>query len=286
MILITGATGNNGSEIIKQLSAAGVPVRAMVRDIAKTQSLAGPGVEIVAGDFDAPETLEAALQGVEKAFLLPPIDQRSVQLQQNFIDAAKRAGTKLIVKFSVDGASLDAPVRFGRWHAEGDQYLAESGIPHTLLQPNMFYQNMLGAASQIVSQGTITVPADNGHVSMVDVRDIAAVAVKALTEDGHVGKTYVITGPTAISYGDIAETLTTALGKQVTYINVSPEQFKSGMLSFGAPEWIADAMNELFAVYRAGYGGGVTDTIAAVTKKPPITFEQFTKDHLSAFQAK
>jgi uncharacterized protein YbjT (DUF2867 family) len=286
MLLITGATGHNGIEIIKQLTAAGVPVRALVREASKAKSITGPGVEIVEGDFDAPETLDAALQGIDRAFLLPPLDPRTVQLVKNFVDAAKRVGTKHIVKFSVDGASLDAPVRFGRWHAEGDQYLEESGIPHTLLQPNMFYQNMLGIAPQIASQGTIYMPAENSKVSQVDVRDIAAVAVKTLTEDGHIGQTYVITGPTAISYTDIAQTLSAALGKPVTYVSISPEQFKTAMLGSGAPEWLADAMNELYAVYRAGYGGGVTDTFAQVTGKPPTTFEQFIQDHLSAFQAK
>lgn len=286
MILVSGATGTNGSEIVRLLSESGVPVRALVRNKAKAEAITGlPGVEIVEGDFDKPETLEVALRGIEKAFMLPPFVNNMVELQHNFIEAAKKSGVKHIVKLSAFGADPNSPIMLGRWHGQSEKELESSGIAYTHLQPNGFLQNLLAFGSAIATQGTFFQPAADAKISNVDARDIAAVAASILKENGHEGKTYVITGPEALSFYEVADIFTKVLNKKVTYIDISPEEFKSSMLQWGQPEWLADALNELFGIYRAGYGSVITNVVADIAKKEPITVEQFVRDYISVFQA-
>src|SRR4051794_41654442 len=142
MILVTGGTGTSGSEVVKQLSAAGAKFRAMARNPGRAESLRLPGVEVVAGDFDKPETLDAALRGVDRAFLLTPPDERTVEHQTRFIDAAKRAGVRHLVKFSALLADPASPARFIRWHGEVDRLIESSGLKWTLLRPPFFMQNL------------------------------------------------------------------------------------------------------------------------------------------------
>ena len=286
MILITSAPGNNANAVIRELTTAGVRVRALLRNPNSAGEIKGPLVEVAVGDFLNPASLDAALRGVEKAFLIPPTDPRSVEMQVNFIRAAKRAGTRHVVKLSVNGADVNSPVRVARWHAEGEKELEASGIPFTHLRPNAFMQNFLGLAPTIVSQGEFYQPAADGKVSHIDVRDIAAVAAKALTEDGHQGKTYVITGPEALSYDEAASKISKAIGKPVKYVNVTPEDFKKSLLGWGIPEFMADGLNEFYAAIRAGYCAVVTNTVKEVTQRKPISFDNFVRDFADAFTAR
>jgi uncharacterized protein YbjT (DUF2867 family) len=286
MILITSAPGNNANAVIRELTTAGVRVRALLRNPNSAGEIKGPLVEVAVGDFLNPASLDAALRGVEKAFLIPPTDPRSVEMQANFIRAAKRAGTRHVVKLSVNGADVNSPVRVARWHAEGEKELEASGIPFTHLRPNAFMQNFLGLAPTIVSQGEFYQPAADGKVSHIDVRDIAAVAAKALTEDGHQGKTYVITGPEALSYDEAASKISKAIGKPVKYVNVTPEDFKKSLLGWGIPEFMADGLNEFYAAIRAGYCAVVTNTVKEVTQRKPISFDNFVRDFADAFTAR
>jgi len=207
-----------------------------------------------------------------------------VELEGNLIDAAKRLGTSHVVKFSALGADPNSAMTLGRWHGKTQKQLEESGMAFTHLQPNVFTQNMLGFAESIATQGVFYLPMKDGKVSMVDVRDIATVAVKVLTEPGHQGKTYVITGPEALSYTEVAEKLSHAIGKKVTYVDVPPEGFKQAMLQAGQPEWVADVLNELYEVLSAGHGSVVTNVVAEVAKKQPYSFDQFAKDYAQVFK--
>lgn len=283
MILVTGSTGTNGSEAVKQLAATGAKVRALVHNPAKAQAIEAPNVEIVAGDLADPASLGAALQGVERAYLVVPADARSVEMHRNFIEAAKAAGVRHIVKLSVMGADVQSPVTFARWHAQGEKLLEESGLSWTFVRPNSFMQNMLGVAGSIASEGVFYQPGGDAPVSHVDARDITAVAVKALTEDGHEGQTHVLTGPEGLSFQDIAQKLSAVTGKSVSYVDISPDQFKTALMGYGMPAEIADGMNELYAVIRAGYMGQTTDTVAQVAGRAPTSFDQFARDHAAAF---
>ena len=283
MILVTSAPGNNANAVIRELTTAGVRVRALLRNPNSAGEIKGPLVEVAVGDFLNPASLDAALRGVDKAFLIPPTNPRSVEMQGNFIRAAKRAGTRHVVKLSVNGADVNSPVRVARWHAEGEKELEASGIPFTHLRPNAFMQNFLGLAPTIVSQGEFYQPAADGKVSHIDVRDIAAVAAKALTGNGHQGKTYVITGPEALSYDEAASKISKAIGRPVKYVNVTPEDFKKSLLGWGIPEFMADGLNEFYAAIRAGYCAVVTTTVEEVTQRKPVSFDDFVHDFAGAF---
>lgn len=283
MILVTGATGKSGREIVKQLSAADASVRALVRDAGKAGELAAlPHVEIFAGDLSKTDTLDAALEGVERALLLSSPAPEAVELQGNFIEAARRAKAKPhIVKYSALGADANAPEGFLRWHGQTEAQLAASGLPYTFLQPTMFMQEILNSWG---GRGDIYLPLDDARIAVVDIRDIAAVTVKTLTEDGHEGKTYQITGPESLSFHDIAEKISDATGKRVNYVNISPDDFRKALLGMGMPEWLADALVQLYDSLRAGDGAEVSPTVQAVAQKHPIKFGEFAHEHAEQFK--
>lgn len=284
MILVAGSTGTNGSLLIEELVAAGAPVRAMVRAPEKASSVERDGVEAVVVDFDSPETLEAAMEGVDRAFLVAPADPRQAEWENNFVDAAKRAGLRHVVKLSVLGADAGAPVRFGRVHAEAERHLEESGMPYTILRPTGFMQNTLAYAGSVASEGRFYAPLADAPVAWIDVRDIAAVAARVLTEDGHEGKVYELTGPEAISNREIAEKLSGAVGEPVEHVEVSYEQARETMVGAGLPEWLADGLIELNKeVYEPGYAASVTDGVEEALGRRPRTFDEFARDHAEAF---
>jgi uncharacterized protein YbjT (DUF2867 family) len=281
MFLITGATGNNGREIVKQLVDIGQSVRILVRNPEKARDLQKLGVEIAMGDLDNPESIDRALQGVEKALLLPANSLQQVQQERNFIDAAKRAEIKHIVKFSAEGADRNSPLHILNWHGQSEQYLEQSGINFTHLRPVFFMQNLLQFVTP--TQNEIYLPFGDATVAMVDIRDIAAVAVKALMESKHEGKAYTITGAEALTMNQAVDRIAQVRGKPLQYVAVTAEGFKQGLLQWGQPELLADALSKLLASVAEGGQSEVTTAIADVTKKQPISFNQFTQDFASAF---
>jgi uncharacterized protein YbjT (DUF2867 family) len=282
MFLITGATGNNGREIVKQLATAGQAVRILVRDPQKATDLQALGVEITTGDLDHPETIDRAFQGVEKALLLPANSHQQVEQERNFIDAAKRAGIKHIVKFSAAGADRNSPIQILNWHGQAEQYLEQSGIAFTHLRPFFFMQNLLQFAAP--NQNEVYLPFGDATVAMVDIRDIAAVAVKALIEAGHEGKAYTITGAEALTMNQAVDRISQVRGKPLQYVAVPAKGFKQGLMQWGQPEWLAEALSELLAILSEGKQSTVTTAIADVAKKQPISFAQFTQDYASVFK--
>jgi len=288
MILITGATGTNGVEIVKLLSHLSVPCRALVRTPEKAGTLSSlPNVEIVQGDFAHPETLEPALEGVDKALLISSIAPNLPELQGNFVQAAKRAGVPYVVKFSGAwqmGADLRKEWRFVRWHAEAEKLVEDSGLAFTHLQPNQFMQVYLRFQPTIAAQGKFYAASGDSKVSPVDVRDIAAVAVAVLTGSGHEGKWYVITGPEALSYTEIADKLSTAVGKKVTYVDVPLETAKKALLDSGMPEWFAEGQSEQFRVRRQGHQSAITSVVAELARKQPISFDEFAREYAPCFR--
>lgn len=285
MILITGARGTNGIEIVRLLAGSGVPCRALVRNTQKAAALAAlPKVGIVGGDLARPETLAPAVEGVDKALLCSSIGPNLVELQGNFIRAAKRAGVRHVVKFSGMDADLNSEWRFLRWHAEAERELENSGLAFTHLQPNQFMQVYLRFQSTIASQGKFYAASKDSEVSPVDIRDIAAVAVAVLTGSDHEGEKYVITGPEALTYSAVAEKLSEAIGKKVSYVDVPLATAKKTLLDGGAPEWFAEGQAEQFRFRWQGKQSRVTATIAQVAKKKPATFDEFAREHAGYFR--
>jgi len=284
MILITGATGHTGMEVVRQVTAKGSRVRALVRNPEKADTIAGGGVETAGGDLDKPETLAKALAGIEKVFLLSTAEPRQVELQGNLVTAAKRAGVKLIVKMSALGAALDSPVSFARWHAQTEAQIEKSGMAFTHLRPHFFMQNTLMFAAGIAKDGTLHAPMKSGKISLVDTRDIATVAARALTESGHEGKAYDITGPEALSFSQIAERIGAATGKSVRYVDVTPDDARKAMLGMGMKDWLVDALIALYGVFSAGHAATVTNVVPRVTGVPARSFDLFAKEHAHIFK--
>ena len=283
MILITGGTGTSGGEIVRQLAAGGTRFRAMVRDPAKAAAIKKPGIEVVQGDLAKPATLDAALAGIERVLLLSAPDPKQVELQGNLVEAARRAGVRHIVKFSAFSADPEARSTFPRWHGQTERQIRDSGMAWTFLRPTFFMQNLLGLAD-MVKQGTIYQPAEDSKTSFVDVRDIAAVAVKALTGAGHEGKAYDITGGELLSYHDVARILSEAAGRPVKYVNIPPDAARQAMLKMGMPPWMADGINSLMDQMRAGEYARTTNVVREVTGKEPIRLSQFARENAAAWR--
>jgi uncharacterized protein YbjT (DUF2867 family) len=266
----------------------GVPCRALVRTNEKAGALAGlPGVELAYGDFAHPDSLAAPLEGIDKALLISSADPKLPELQGNFIRAAKRAGVPYVVKFSGAWSMGGADLRewsFARWHAQAEKILEDSGLAFTHLQPNQFMQVYLRFQPTIAAQGKFFAACKDSRVSPVDIRDIAAVAAAVLTGAGHEGKAYVITGPESLTYAEIAEKLSTALGRKITYVDVPLGQARKAMVDSGAPEWFVDGQMEQYQVRLKGYQAAVTTVVSEVAKKEPISFDQFARDHASQFR--
>lgn len=283
-ILVTGATGNVGSEVVMQLAGLGVSVRALVRNRAKAAAIEGRNIEIVEGDLSKPSTLGPALEGVRKALISSSPDPGQAALQNGVIDAAKRAGVRHIVKVSAMGAASNSPISFGRWHAETERYLEQSGVPYTILQPSFFMQNMLMSAGTIAAEGKFYASMKDGKAGFVDVRDIAGVAAQALAGSGHEGKTYRITGPEALPFAEIAQKLSAVLKRPVTYVDIPRAALIEGMTGAGLQDWMARGIADLYDWGGQGGFGEVTDVVAKIGKKQPITFDRFASDFASAFE--
>lgn len=182
------------------------------------------------------------------------------------------------------GANSNSPAEILRQHGQTDEALSASGLMFTILRPNSFYQNLLFSAGTIKDHGAFYLPLRDGRQSLVDVRDIADVAVETLTSPGHEGKTYEITGPESLTYHEVAEKLSVVLGKPVRYVDVPAETALDSMLKAGMPEWNARALVELYGVFASGAAARTTDTVNRILGRNPITCSQFIRDHASAFR--
>lgn len=285
MILITGATGNNGLEVLKRLSAGNVQVRAMVRDRDRASAISSlPNIEIVEGDFDHPETMLSVLEGVERAFLLTNSSERAEAQQLAFIKTAEQSGVKQIVKLSQFAANANSSVRFLRYHAAVEAAIQASKMAYTFLRPNLFMQGLLNFRSTITTQNAFYAAIDNAKVSIVDIRDIADVAVAALTETGHEGKIYDLTGPQALTHTEMAECLSVALGRQIAFINISPEQMYDMLLGVGLPVWQAEGLIEDYAHYQRNEAAAISSGVQNALGKTPRSFEDFVRDYATVFR--
>lgn len=279
-ILVTGATGNTGSGLVPALQKAGVDVRALVRDEAKAQALKDSGVEVVIGDLDQPSTIAPAVDGVDKIYLLTWNGPTQEQQVYNVIAAAKQAASPHIIRHSMWGSEKSRIVQQG---SRAEEAIISSGLPWTLLRPTFFMQNLMMAAGTIASDGRIYWDTSHGKIAMIDVRDVSDVAAAVLTQGGHEGQSYTLTGPAAISLQDVATTFSNVLGKNVQYVNVPHAASFEAMTGMGMPAWIAEGYGELMEGFGEGFANSTTDCVATLAGHPARSIEQFARDYAFVF---
>jgi uncharacterized protein YbjT (DUF2867 family) len=285
MILVTGATGLNGKELLRLLSARGVAVRALVRNPARAEAIAAlPHVEIVQGDMARPETLAAALREIDRAMLISSSAPDMLDVQSNFIDAARKAGVRHVIKLSGIMPELHSAFRFARMHGEIEKKLEASGMAYTHLRAGEFMPAYFRQVPMIVRKGAMFLPMEDARIASIDVGDLAEIAARVLTSSGHEGKTYPLTGPEALTMTEVAAKLAAATGKPIRYVNVPPEDARQAQLAAGMPPYLADALFELFAERRNGKEGKVWPDAAALLGCPPTSFDEFAKRNAAVFR--
>lgn len=283
-ILVTGSTGNVGSQVVKQLSSFKGKVRAAVQSKNRAQEIKNTGAELVEMNFNNTETVNAAFKGVQKLFLLTPFVPNMVEISENLVEQARKANVDHIVKQSAFGSNMNQVTTRNRLHQEVEEIIELSGINYTFLRPMPFMQNYLGFDS-IRTQGTFSIPVGDSKTSFVDTRDIAAVAVQALTKsDEHRNKVYDITGPEAISNYEIAEILSNIAKKKITYVDVSDNDARRRMKNSGMQEWAVESLMELFGFQKDGNASIVSLDVERITDRKPISFVQFATDYADLFR--
>jgi uncharacterized protein YbjT (DUF2867 family) len=278
MILVTGATGNTGQEIATLLQAANHPFRAMVRSKKNRDIVIARGMSCVDGDFDAPESMVKALEGVDRAYLVCTPDSQLVRRETAFIDAAKAAGVQHIVKCSAFWADPNGASGTLRNHGVVEEHLAKSGLGWTSLRPTGFMQTFVLVSWDMVQRGGYMNAAGEGGMPLVDVRDVAAVAVKALTEDTHDGKTYDLTGPENLTFERQAVLIGEALGKRVRYIPATEAELTRLADMMGVDPVSKEHMIAIMRLVREGRFDPTTTTTVRDLGVTPTTFQIFLQD--------
>ena len=282
-VLVTGATGNTGSLLVPALLRAGVDVRILVRDEAKAKPLKDLGAEVVLGDLDKPETILPAVKNVDKIYLLTWNGETQLQQAINVIDAAKKSGNPHIVRHSMWGSENSRIIKQGY---KIEEILKESGLPWTILKPTFYMQNTMMAVQTISSDGVIYWDMKDGKLGMIDVRDIADAAFAVITGKGHEGKEYILTGPEAISFNDVAKIFSNVLDTEIKYVSVPGEAALQSMVGMGLPEWIAKGYVELSEGFSENFANSTTRNVEILTGHPSRSFEQFASDFARVFDNK
>lgn len=284
MILVTGATGTVGSEVVRQLSDMEVGCRALIHTPAKALGIARPNVEIAYGDLDNIISLEKAMEGVDKLFLLSPSSQRQLELETNAVETAARAGVKHIVKLSVLGASPFTPIILGRWHWESEKMIEQSGIPFTFVRPTFFMSNIREYIQTAIAEGKLYAPMKDGTLNFIAPEDIASVAVAALTRERHEDKFYEITGPEELTMRQIAEKLSAVIGKPVEYVDIPIEAAQQAAIDSGLPDWLVDDMLWYYRYFSERIGSQITSIVYRVTGREPMSFDTWLEKHSEILQ--
>lgn len=284
-IFVSGATGNIGKEVVNQLVSKGVKVRAAVHSEEKAKSLKGLGIETVVVDFNDVQSIANGLRGLEKAFSMSPLVPNLGELGAKFVEAAKIAGVKYIVRSSGMGADSPHAITLGKWHRKAEQSLEESAIAYTILRPNSFMQNYINFSSHsIKANSAFYLPQGDGKISLIDVRDIASVIVEIITKGGHEGKAYNLTGPEAISNYAIAEILSKETGRTINYVDVPEDAVRNSMREMGMPDVVVEALLELSTIIKTGYTSQVSSAVEEIAGRKPIAFQQFARDYAKFFK--
>lgn len=269
-ILVIGATGQIGRQLVAELVAKGEKVKAASRKATPVK-----GAEAATLDLSEPSGLPAALDGVDRLFLLVPGGTMNpVELTAPVIKAAAERNIKVVL-MTVIGVDADDSIPY----RQIELALIKTGVPYVILRPNWFADNFQTYWIHGVKSGTIAVPAGDGKSSFINVRDIAASAAAALTTSKHDGKAFNLTGPEALSYAQAADILSRVLGRKIAYQATDDATFVNGLTSAGVPADYANFLASIFHPVREGWTAQVTDDVRTLTGKTPRNVEQYARDH-------
>jgi uncharacterized protein YbjT (DUF2867 family) len=282
-ILIIGATGNIGKELVKLLVKNGENIRVMARPTSNTKELNALGVDLFNGDMGDTDSLKGAMNGIDKVFFATPLVPNMVQLSSNIIDAAKDCGVSHLIKISGAGAESEG-ITLTKWHRAIEKEMEQSGMAYTFLRPNSFMQNYANYSSHtIIDHGAFYAPMGEGQAAFIDARDIANVAYHVITDEGHQNKAYYLSGPKALSNYEIADILSSVTGKMIRYVDVPANDARQSMLTTGMPEIIVDAKMELYQINKLGYASEVSFTVEQITGHKANSFEVFANYYKGVF---
>ncbi|MFC8195556.1 SDR family oxidoreductase [Streptomyces sp. NPDC060006] len=288
MILVTGATGTIGSEVVRLLARRGEKVRALTRDpsrmrlpdVAETEA----GVEVVRGDYLDPASVDAAMSGAAAVFLVGVLGPDDVDRDRALVEQARAAGVHRVVKLSAIGTGDPAVGRVGSWHLPGEQAVRESGLEWTVLRPSSFASNTLSWAEAVRAGEPVPNMTGDGLQGVIDPRDVAEVAAEALLSARHAGHTYTLTGPGMISVPDQAAVLADVLGRPVGTLDLTPDQARAKMTEWGMAAAYVEGVMAGSAYVRAGGNAVVTGAVRQVLGRPPRTYRTWAQDHRAAFE--
>ena len=283
MILITGASGNVGSELVEQLSAQNIPLRVVSRDKSKFKGL-GANVQIMEGEITDPATVDRALEGVDKVFLFPIIADLSHKSTHLLVDKSKAHGVKHIVMLSSMGAMSSAS-DLGRLHREKEEIIEQSGVPWTFVRPGGFMTNTLQWLETMEAQGKVFNPMKDGKMAPISNKDIAAALGVALTGPDQEGKIYNIVGPELVSTSQQVEILSRVLGVKIECVDVPPAAVAAEMAKKGMPPFIIDSLSKMWTSVAAGEFARRTDDLKQLTGSEGQTFEAWAKDNHDLFKS-
>jgi len=283
VILVTGATGRVGFRLMERLRDAHADATAMVAVEARAADLPGAAKHLVASLDDPPPA--ELLQDFDRVFLLSPAGEAQVELEIGFIDALLAAGHRPhVVKMACDGfADPGCEVRFMRSHREIAVHLEATGLPASYLAAAPFLENLLPAAAAIRREGLLRAPAGQGRASFIAASDVASVAARLLTHDGLEPSSYVLTGPEALGYRDLARRISAVFARDVGYRDQRPAQAREALLASGMTAWEADGTLELFAWIREGGADTVTSDVRDVTGRDPRPAQEWLEEFRAVF---
>lgn len=277
-ILIVGATGTVGSELVRQLDGAGHRVRALVRDQHKAERIASLATPVI-GDLAKPETLARAFAGAERVFVLAPPTPEQETLERNAFDAAIAAGAKRFVFLSNYGAAENDVDPHFHVHGKHERRLASLGVDWTVLRPTRFMTYTPFVWSSVINRGLLIEAGGAGAMTVIDPADIAAVALKALTEDGHEGQTYELTSEDSFTAAELAQTLSRVLRRDITLFEGDLDALRTALIENGAPGEYAPLMAGAFAKVAAGLFKR-TDTVAKLLGRAPRAYAHWLEQNL------
>lgn len=276
-VLVLGATGNVGPHVVSELTVLDERPRVLVRDADRARTILGDHVDVVAGDMTDPAALAAAVEGVDSVFLLSPHSFAMADVQLGVIRALRRTGIR-IVKLSGTSSAItpDGPYAC-REHWEIERVLADSGQPFVILRPNSFIQVLVGQLmmAALRATGTVVNPISTSGISLIDARDVGAVAARVLTRPDWDGQTLVLTGPRPVAYAELAQLVSARTGAPAAVVDVTLDQVRASLIGRGMADWEADHFREMYELFRAGESEFVTDTVADVTGAEPRTIEAY-----------